>query len=242
MFRSYEKSEYSRLFDEYNQHVADSPFKIRIFAYGFPLDLSSQAYVTDPEISHSGGIVINHLPNDLRGKYVLDMGCGSGLISLAAAYRGANVVACDYDTVSLDLAVENINKLNSGVASQISIYHSDLFSAFERANEKPPFDLIAANLWFPIKHRPAYAHALSVYEEFFMSCRDYLSPNGKVMLTSSEFADTMTIRGLMERHKITPAVYQERRKHFDEKLDVNWYLYMFDHQGKPAVPEGKLIL
>jgi 2-polyprenyl-3-methyl-5-hydroxy-6-metoxy-1,4-benzoquinol methylase len=43
---------------------------------------------------------------DLRGKRFLDVGCGSGLFSLAARRLGASVVSCDFDPQSVACAQE----------------------------------------------------------------------------------------------------------------------------------------
>lgn len=48
------------------------------------------------------------LENDPSGESVLDMGCGTGILAILAAKRGAaQVVAIDYDPLSFDSTVEN---------------------------------------------------------------------------------------------------------------------------------------
>jgi len=48
------------------------------------------------------------LANDFEGKSVLDMGCGTGILSILASMRGAkHVMAVDYDPVCVDSVVEN---------------------------------------------------------------------------------------------------------------------------------------
>ena len=39
--------------------------------------------------------LLNWLPEDLRGARLLDAGCGTGMLSIEAARRGADVVAID---------------------------------------------------------------------------------------------------------------------------------------------------
>ncbi len=46
------------------------------------------------------------LPDDLRGRRVLDAGCGTGALSVAAARRGAEVVAIDLSPTLVGLARE----------------------------------------------------------------------------------------------------------------------------------------
>jgi magnesium-protoporphyrin O-methyltransferase len=55
------------------------------------------------------------LPDDLRGARVLDAGCGTGGLALAAARRGANVVATDLSPTLIALARERTpSDLGSG--------------------------------------------------------------------------------------------------------------------------------
>ncbi len=50
--------------------------------------------------------LLDWLPNDLRGRRVLDAGCGTGALALAAAGRGAEVVAIDLSPTLIELARE----------------------------------------------------------------------------------------------------------------------------------------
>ncbi len=50
--------------------------------------------------------LLGWLPDDLSGLRLLDAGCGTGALSLAAAARGAHVVAVDLATNLIDLARE----------------------------------------------------------------------------------------------------------------------------------------
>ena len=47
--------------------------------------------------------------NDIIGKTVLDLGCGTGRLALGASYLGAdNVVGVDVDRLAIKTAVENL--------------------------------------------------------------------------------------------------------------------------------------
>jgi magnesium-protoporphyrin O-methyltransferase len=49
-------------------------------------------------------ILLGWLPDDLRGVSILDAGCGTGAFAVAAARRGARVVAVDLSPTLVDLA------------------------------------------------------------------------------------------------------------------------------------------
>jgi magnesium-protoporphyrin O-methyltransferase len=48
------------------------------------------------------------LPDDLRGRRILDAGCGTGAFALEAARRGADVVAIDLAPALVDVAVRRV--------------------------------------------------------------------------------------------------------------------------------------
>jgi magnesium-protoporphyrin O-methyltransferase len=54
------------------------------------------------------GTLLSWLPPDLRGKRVLDAGCGTGALAVEAARRGAHVVAIDLSPTLVDLARERL--------------------------------------------------------------------------------------------------------------------------------------
>ena len=76
---------------------------------------------------------------DLRGKRVIDVGTGSGVLALAAWKLGASVVAVDHDADALRNARENMTR--NGADAAIEVREADLanFAA-------EPADLVVANL------------------------------------------------------------------------------------------------
>lgn len=52
------------------------------------------------------GCLLDWMPVDLRGKRILDAGCGTGALSVEAAQRGAEVVAVDISGTLIELARE----------------------------------------------------------------------------------------------------------------------------------------
>jgi magnesium-protoporphyrin O-methyltransferase len=52
--------------------------------------------------------LLDWLPENLRGKRILDAGCGTGALSVEAALRGAHVVAIDLSPTLVKLAAERL--------------------------------------------------------------------------------------------------------------------------------------
>ncbi len=64
--------------------------------------------------------ILNH-PAGLAGKRVIDFGSGSGVVAVAAAMAGAEVIACDIDPVSQQACEENavLNNVSYQVAGDL---------------------------------------------------------------------------------------------------------------------------
>ncbi|MBK8502393.1 MAG: methyltransferase [Saprospiraceae bacterium] len=117
-------------------------------------------YLSKPRWYHYNGLKVRVLPTvfhpglllstkillefistlDLKDKSVLELGAGSGLISLVAARQGSEVPASDISPIALDSIREgmSVNKLNIG------LIESDLFDAiplqkFDYIFINPPF-------------------------------------------------------------------------------------------------------
>ena len=54
--------------------------------------------------------ILGFLPEDLKGRRILDAGCGTGALAIEAAGRGADVVAIDISAKLVDLARERLPK------------------------------------------------------------------------------------------------------------------------------------
>ena len=113
-----------------------------------PLPNMQLEIVIDPKMSFGTGhhattsMMIEHLLDiDLSGKNVMDLGCGSGILSIAAAKLGAaHIFAFDIDEWSVENTNENIllNHINAFEVAKGTIADFD--------NLNPRFDLVMANI------------------------------------------------------------------------------------------------
>lgn len=101
---------------------------------------------------------------DPQGETVLDMGCGTGILAILAAKRGAKrIVAIDYDNLSYESTLENA--ANNGTAQIIALCGSkDVIPA-------ETFQTIYANINRNIllDQIPAYAQVLAPMGNIFFS-------------------------------------------------------------------------
>lgn len=67
-----------------------------------------------------------HLLGDLRGKRVLDLGCGGGQSSIAMVRQGATVIGVDFSETQLRYAQQLVGQqLSPALAQQLRFVHSD---------------------------------------------------------------------------------------------------------------------
>jgi ribosomal protein L11 methyltransferase len=79
-----------------------------------------------------------------RLRRVLDMGCGAGLLAIAAAKCWpASVLAVDNDPVAVDVTVENARR--NGVSARVQALVSEGY-AYPTIRRRGPYDLILSNI------------------------------------------------------------------------------------------------
>ncbi len=81
------------------------------------------------------------------GEHILDMGCGSGILTIAALKLGANdAVAVDIDEVAARIALENMEQNNYGT-DKVSVLDGDILADRELYNAVGgDYDVICANI------------------------------------------------------------------------------------------------
>ena len=104
-----------------------------------------------------------------RGQRVLDFGCGSGILAIAAALLGATAVGVDHDDQALLATTENA-QFNGLDATQLQVLSLAAWQSHAGA-DSPMFDVIVANI---------LAGPLQQLAEDFYGC---LKPGGHIVLS-----------------------------------------------------------
>ena len=140
------------------------------------------ALVTMPGVFSGDGLddgtalLLDNLP-DLTGKRVLDLGCGSGVIGIAAALAGAaSVTMTDIDLQCVATARENI--VRSGLGDTVAVA-SDLYGAIHGQR----FDIILCNPPFHAGQRIDRDVADAIVRE----APGVLDEGGRILLVANRF-------------------------------------------------------
>ena len=100
-----------------------------------------EQYTISPSVAANMLYIAAYTNNDIAGKMVMDLGCGTGRLSLGAAFLGAeNVVGVDIDRLAIETAVQN--SINVGLTECVEWINGDinaLIGTFDTVLQNPPF-------------------------------------------------------------------------------------------------------
>jgi len=152
--------------------------------------------VFHPGLFFSTKILLKHLESiELKDKTLLELGAGTGLISIFAAKQNARVTATDINFA----AIKNI-KLNAEMNSvELNIIHSDLFDSILQQT----FDFIIINPpYFPKDPIDEKEYAwfcggdFQFFRRLFKQIGDYICSSTNAIMILSEDCDIEIIKSL----------------------------------------------
>ena len=153
---------------------------------------------------------------ELASKSFLELGCGTGLISVWAAQQKAIVTACDLNPIAV-LACE-MNSRNNGV--KVKTFHSDLFDVIPQTQ----FDWVVIN-------PPYYARNANdnndlawncgenfeYFKKLFFGLPNYIHPNSQVIMVLTQACDISAIQRIAHENKFVFELRDEQKVLFDER-------------------------
>lgn len=84
---------------------------------------------------------------DVTDQYILDMGCGSGILSIAACKMGAKkVIGVDNDENSVNISIENLRHSGMGPDRYEGYFGDVIYDEALRKQLEGPYDIILANI------------------------------------------------------------------------------------------------
>lgn len=180
--------------------------------------------VFPPYFTFSTKILLNFLKEiDLKGKTFLELGCGSGIISLYAAKNGAQVTATDINNTAL----EHLKKAAKTNALRLEILNSDLFEQlnhrqFEYIIINPPYyprnpDNLKEHAWF-------CGSNFEYFERLFKELPPYLHSENKTYMILSQDCDFLKINSIALKNKVVLTVLKKEKSWIESN-----YIYIAEN-------------
>lgn len=166
--------------------------------------------VFPPRLTFSTRVLLDFMKaKDLSGKSLLELGCGSGIISLYAASKGARVTATDINKTALEF----LQKSADGNNCKLDILESDLFENLEGKS----FDLIVINPpYYPKNARTIKEMAwfcgehFEYFEGLFAQLPRFMTPVNDVLMILSQDCQVEQIKGIAGKNKIGLQLLEEK--------------------------------
>ena len=176
------------------------------------IQVKIQTGVFAPHYTLSTRILLDFIDElNLQSRSLLELGSGSGVISVWAAKKGATVTASDINPKAVQNTVENA-RFNQ---VKINVVQSDLFdqlenSSFDYIIVNPPYypktpSNDAEKAWFCGQH-------FEYFQQLYAQLSKNIFRNSLVYLILSEDCDLTTIRGIANDHRLQMQEIKRIRK------------------------------
>lgn len=196
-----------RLEKQVSEHIINSKKEIQIGG----LNLIVYPTVFIPKGGSS--LVFSRFSKSFNAKFekVLDLGCGSGIISLLMSKYAKRIVAADINPIAVKTTKENAERNN---ISNINFLRSDLFE-----NIKEKFDLIIFNPPFMgLKAKSDLEKAFTdenheILVRFFKEAPKHLTKDGKIILEFADMGGEKLLKNLTKNYS-KKLLYEEEIEDF----------------------------
>jgi release factor glutamine methyltransferase len=169
--------------------------KTRTYSYkGIHMEVPSQVF--HPGFFFSTKLLLRYIAKEcLNQKTFLELGAGSGLLSLYAAKKGAHVVATDINPVSIECIKTNAEENDV----EITVIHSDVFDTVSLQK----FDFILINPPYYKKKPVSFSDYAwycgengEYFQKLFKGLDNYMDENSIVLMVLCNGCDVQMIRSI----------------------------------------------
>jgi methylase of polypeptide subunit release factors len=209
----------------YPRHPTLDPYLAKVRRHREPyaaqirgLDITIFPNVMSPLYDRSAQMFMDMMPA-LRNNRFLEIGSGSGIISIFAAKHGAlEIVAVDINASAIENTKVNLTKHGLHDAT---VMYSDLF---ERVDGR--FDTIFFNAPFHGSQAMdelelgACDEDYKTLKRFFNDAKDHLAPRGRILLGFADSGDNGLVHDLIEANQYV-------LRDFQSQANGDWSAYLY---------------
>lgn len=154
---------------------------------------------------------------DLSGRKFLELGCGSGLISLVAASKGAEVTSSDINPLAVNNASSNAVANNLQIRTVVSDLFQNLRNeSFDYIIINPPYfkrnpKTDSDKAWFA-------GEELEYFQKLFQQLANHFTPTTICLMVLSEDCDTKEIENLASANNLKLNLRKKETIWFEENF------------------------
>ena len=200
-------------------------FDISMFLYGYRLEVEEDVYMPREDTF----LLADALLDEIKiSDNVLEIGCGSGLLSLIAADRCESVVAVDVDAKAIETTKQNV-RLNG--FENVDIRISDIFESVEGKFGliifNPPYlpgDIDFEEKFNKYEQWYGGKEGREVLERFSESVEDYMESGGRALVVVSSLTDIDKTVKQFEKKGIECQIVAEKKVEWERLYVIKLYL------------------
>ena len=147
----------------------------------------------------------------------LDMGCGSGLLSIILA-KNNDVTAVDINKEAVKTTIDNAAKSNV----KIKAFVSDLFLFVDDS-----YDLIVFNSpYLPVENEDRqWSGGIKLIEKFIRQAKNHLNKNGKILLLISSITGEEAVLAAFRDNGFSAKVIAREKVPWEELIVIEAHIY-----------------
>jgi release factor glutamine methyltransferase len=170
----------------------------------------------------------SQLPNIVGAHSLLEIGTGTGIISIACAKNGARVVATDINSEAVDCARTNVERSGLDI-------HVCKGSLYEPLSNEAKFDFVfwahPFNNWHePIEDmllRSGFDYHYEGLRGFMSGARDRLTEKGRILLGTGDTADQDSIAAIAKTNRYSLKVLSQAEMPLsnDKRANITYFIW-----------------
>lgn len=165
-----------------------------------------------PQFTISTKMLLQFLEEkELKARRFLELGCGTGLVSVMAARRGAEVTASDINPAAIENAKDNAKRNKVEIQTILSDLFTDIpAQIFDTIIINPPYypkdpKNRAEEAWF-------CGAAFEYFEKLFPALTQYFNSDSEVFMILSEDCEFERIKAIAAKSKLEFYTILEKKK------------------------------